>query len=401
MMFRHVPLALFVFISLAIVQAEDWPQWRGPNRDGKIQTNLTFDSQTQFKQRWSANVGTGFSSIVIADNHLITMGNSDDQDHVVCLDAETGEEKWKQSYAEPLDPNLFEGGPTSTPAIADGKVFTISRKGKINCYTLADGAQLWGLDVVKEFKVNVPTWGFTGSPLVIEDRVYFNVGTHGLCLNATDGQVIWASPNDVDAGYSSPLSIEALGQKLLVMLNAKAVNAVSPDNGKLIWSVRWITRYGINAADPLLVGEAKLLVSSGYGKGTGLIEFSDTAAELAWRNRDLKTQMSPGVLVNGAVCAIDGDEEGEPRLVCVNPQTGDLYWAEENFGSGSIFVVNDQLLALKETGECLVFLADQSSFKTVTSSKLNEGRCWAPPAMSGSHLYTRNADGTLTCTEVQ
>lgn len=398
---KSLCLIFLFFLTVPRLFAEDWTQWRGPNRDGRIESKIQFTKSTQFKSEWTAEVGIGFSSMVVADGLLVTLGHEDEQDKVTCLNALTGEKIWQQSYVAALDPNLFEGGPTSTPAISEGKVYTISRKGLVHCFELESGDVLWLYDIVKELKLNVPTWGFAGSPLIVGDHVIFNAGSHGLCLSSQSGELIWASTNDVDAGYSSPLLIKTKQTPLVVFMNAKAVNAVDPSSGDLIWSERWITRYGINASDPLVLNHHQLLVSSGYGKGTGLIEFDKEESDLVWRNRDVRTQMSPGVVVNNAVYAIDGDADEEPSLVCFDPQTGTPYWREENFGAGTLIAVNSQVLVLKETGQLAVIESNQNKFEPVVEAKVSGGKCWTPPVMIGNHLYIRNAAGKITCLLVQ
>lgn len=379
----------------------EWPQWRGPERTGVLQSKIHFTSSTKILEKWRAQVGTGFSSIVVSDGRLVTMGNADDQDMITCLDAATGEQLWQYRYESPLDPNLFKGGPTATPAISDNRVFTISRQGLVLCLSLKNGELLWEYNIAKELSYNIPSWGFAGSPLIQNDQVFLNAGSHGLCLQATHGTVVWTSSNEEDAGYSSPLSAKINGIAAILLLNAKSLNCVNANNGELLWSERWITRYGINAADPILLPDHRLLVSSGYGKGTGLIQYDELAAELLQRNREVRTQMSPGVLLDGAVYAIDGDEGDSPRLVCFDPQNIALHWSLENFGAGSLIALNDQILILAEDGKLSVIDANHREYSLVMQTQINSGQCWSPPILVGDSLYSRNSDGLVTCSTVQ
>ncbi len=392
----------FSFLLLtSTLLADDWPQWRGPHRNGRIDSDVRFTESTEVKKLWRANVGTGFSSMVITDEMLVTMGNVADEDIVTCLNATTGIKQWEYRYGEPLDANLFEGGPTSTPAITAGIVFTISRQGLINCFDLKSGELRWNYDIVKELKYNVPSWGFAGSPLVVKNRLYLNAGSHGICLNTENGSLVWSSSNDVDAGYSSPLIVNVDGKRLILVLNAKALSGVDFETGELLWSQRWITRYGINASDPLILENQRLIISSGYGKGTGLVKFDAESAELLWRVRDVRTQMSPGVLVNKSVFAIDGDEGDDPRLVCFDPESGEILWSEEDFGAGSMIVINKQILVLSETGELIVFKANSSQFKPILKVNINAGRCWTHPVIVGRRLYSKDSSGEIVCSIVQ
>lgn len=382
------------------LSAADWPQWRGPNRTGIVAAEPLFQAGTHVTQRWQRGVGTGFSSLVVVDGKLVTVGHEKEQDVVVCLQAETGEPVWEFSYPETLDPNLFEGGPTATPAIHQGRVFTISRQGEIHALDLQTGAKLWKFSVREQLGYNVPTWGFSGSPLAMEDRVIFNVGSHGLCLNTRDGSLLWTSSNEEEAGYASPVLVKRGERSLVLLMSTKSLNAVDPSNGELLWSERWITRYGINAADPLPIATGQLLVSSGYGKGLGLVEFTESASVVAWRRREVRTQMSPGVFWRDRVFAIDGDEGDRPRLVSFTAATGELIWEQPEFGAGSLIVVGSQVLILGEAGELTVLEAAADQFAPVFKAKVNSGRCWSPPVLLDRFLYTRNAAGTVVCSEI-
>lgn len=393
-------LPICVLFFSATLHAE-WPQWRGPERNGIVQSAIRFTRSTKLEEKWRAHVGTGFSSIVVSDGRLVTMGNADDRDLVTCLDAATGEQLWQYRYDAPLDPNLFKGGPTATPAIADNRVFTISRQGRVLCLSLTNGKRLWEFDIAKELGYNIPSWGFAGSPLIHNDHLFLNAGSHGVCLQASRGTVFWKSSNEEDAGYSSPLFANINGLAAILLLNAKSLNCVNASNGELLWSERWITRYGINAADPILLPEHRLLVSSGYGKGTGLVQYDQKSVELLLRNREVRTQMSPGVLVDGAVYAIDGDEGDAPRLVCFDPQNIALHWSLENFGAGSLMGVNDQILIFAEDGKLSVIESNHTEFSLVLQAQINSGQCWSPPILVGDSLYSRNSDGVVTCSAVQ
>ncbi len=380
---------------------QDWKQWRGPHRNGMVESSLRFTAQSRIETSWEGNVGTGFSSPVVSASYLIAMGNIDDYDIVTALGAQSGEKLWEFKYASPLDPNLFEGGPTSTPAIHEERVVSLGRQGLVHCLDLKTGELLWKYDIVKSLKYNIPTWGFAGSPLIVDGHVFLNAGSHGVCLNLKDGELLWASSNDEEAGYSSPLQLLGEQSNKLLMMNAKSLNAVDAKDGDLLWAQRWITRYGINAADPLLVSDDSVLVSSGYGKGTGLVQFTSGEAELLWRTRAVRTQMSPGVLIEKAVYAIDGDEGDSPQLVCFSPMTGELYWSQEEFGTGTLVAANNQILVLGGSGELTVFEANTKEFQPILTKKLTSGKCWTPLVLVGNRIYSRNASGAVVCSVVQ
>lgn len=392
---------LFLMGHFSLSHSQDWSQWRGPDRNGTVTSTIEFSENTRFESKWTANVGTGFSSVVVSQGKLVTMGNRDEEDIVTCLDSHTGEEIWTHRYAEPLDPNLFEGGPTSTPLIDGESVYTISRRGKIFSLQLATGEVNWEFDVVETLALNIPTWGFSGSPIRFEKGILFNVGFAGLLLDAQTGEVLWKSDNTEDAGYSSPVLTTVGETPVAILLSGKSMNAVRPRTGELLWSERWITRYGINAADPLLRNDGRLIVSSGYGKGAALYEFNANQAKEIWRNRELKNQLSPGLVIEDAVYAVDGDAGAQPRLVCLDPDSGQVLWQYAVTGSASVLKVADVCLLLEETGKLTVFLPNREKWNPITSETVNSGRCWTPPSFANSCLYTRNSRGDVVCSRVQ
>jgi outer membrane protein assembly factor BamB len=158
-------LAFLLLVTL--VQADDWPQWRGPQRNG-------ISAETGWRDTWpgdgppiawKANVGLGFSSFVVAGARAFTMGHANEQDTVWCFDANNGKVLWKHSYPADLGDKFFEGGTTGTPTIVGDRVFTLSRWGDIFCFEAATGKIVWSKNIQKDTGVTVPSWGFTGAPL--------------------------------------------------------------------------------------------------------------------------------------------------------------------------------------------------------------------------------------------
>ncbi len=377
-----------------VLLADDWPQWRGPNRTGRVAVE-DWEPKT-LQVLWRAEVGIGFSSLSIADGRLITLGHVEGRETIWCLDARTGELIWKQSYEADLAPHLFEGGPTSTPTIVDGLVYTISRQGVVHCLDAVTGEARWSLNIAEQCELNVPTWGFSGSPCVVKEAVIFNAGHSGVALDKKTGQVLWQSDNHEEAGYASPLPIELGGDSLVLISSAKHLNGVDPKTGKRVWEFRWITRYGVNAADPIPWGE-RIFLSSGYGKGTALLDLSSGEPKQLWRTRDLRNQMSPGILVDGHVYAVDGDAGNDPELKCVAFDTGKVAWSEGGLGSATLIGVGRQLVLLSESGELLIAKADPKRFDPTKRLKVLNNKCWTAPAFADRKIYCRDASGQVVC----
>jgi len=402
---RWTPLAALVALLLCLtspLSASDWPNWRGPQRDGiSRESGLSFAWPAGGpKALWNAAVGTGFSSLAIADGRVFTMGNEGDRDFVRCLDANTGKLIWKQGYDCPLDPNLFEGGPTSTPTVAGDRVYTISRLGQVHCLGAADGEILWSRDLAAGDELSSPGWGYAGSPVIHGKLVLLNVGESGMALDKATGETVWQSEPE-EAGYSSPVVFQHAGRDLGVFSSGKYFSAVDLASGERVWSHRWLTRYGMNACDPLIDGDL-IFITSGYGKGCALVKHAAEEPEELWKGKALRSQLTVPVKLGGFVYGIDGDENArEPSLKCVSFATGEEQWAEAGVGFGSLIAAGDKLIVLSAKGELITGQATAQGWKELGRAEVLKGKCWTPPALAEGRLYCRNAFGDVVCLDLR
>ncbi|MEZ6068190.1 MAG: PQQ-binding-like beta-propeller repeat protein [Planctomycetaceae bacterium] len=389
-------------LTTSQLTAADWPRWRGPHADGVVhdQDAPLTAAPNQWPELWRADVGTGFSSLAVADGRVYTLGHRDEQETIWCLDATNGAVLWQHSYPEPLDPNLFEGGPTATPTVAAGKVLAISRQGQVHCLDAATGELLWRVELTKACEVNVPQWGFAGSPVVHGELVLLNAGSRGVALRLADGGVAWQSDNSDDAGYATPLLMRQGERTFALMLSGKALHAIDPATGNELWNYRWLTRYGINAADPIVTGD-RVFLSSGYGKGSVLLQVQESGVEERWRSRELRNQMSPGVLVDGVVYAVDGDAGSDTLLKAIAIDSGATLWSRPGLGSATLIAVGNTLCVLSGEGELLLAPANPASWQPLAQKPLLTGKCWTPPAFADGVLYARNAAGTLVAVRLR
>ena len=378
--------------SCTTVDADDWPHFRGIHRNGTTTETVDPASWPPEGPRllWQASIGTGFSSIAIADGRVCSMGNTDGTDHVVCLDEETGEEFWRHSYACALDDNLFEGGPTSTPTIDGSEVYTFSRRGDVFCLDAASGDVRWSVNVREDTGAPIPTWGFGSSAVIRESLLLLNSGSAGLALNKATGDVVWNS-GDQEAAYATPVMFT---DNIFLFLSGRELTAVDIHSGEAIWSHRWLTRFGVNAADPIVTGD-RIFLSSGYGKGAALLDIAGDTPQEVWRSRDLRTQFNTSILREGYLYGIDGDTTDIARLCCLELDTGELNWTREDIGSGSVLLAGDDLLVLTDEGELLIAPVSPERFDPVASSQVLDGKCWTSPALANGRLYCRNAAGLL------
>ncbi|MBI2477460.1 MAG: PQQ-like beta-propeller repeat protein [Planctomycetia bacterium] len=388
-------------VSSSILSAEDWPRWRGPHRNGiSNETDIRVDWPPDGPPiLWKANVGVGFSSVVISSGRAFTIGNHDNRDTVYCLDADNGVERWKHAYESPLNDKFFEGGPTSTPTVDGDAVYTLSQTGNLFCFDVASGEVRWSKNIAEEASVRVPGWGFGGSPVVHGNMLLLAVGEAGTAVDKRTGELLWSSA-DKDAGYATPLLFQQDGKWLALIASGAYYHAVDSATGEEKWRYRWLTRFGCNAADPILSGET-VFISSGYNRGSALLKLSTDAPEEVWKNKEYQNQFSSSVLIDGYLYGIDGDTTGDRRLKCVEFATGDIQWSEDGFGSGALIAARSHLIILSEAGDLVLADASPIDFKPLAKASVLRGKCWTAPALSDGRVYCRSADGDVVCVDLR
>ena len=386
--------------GLMTTVAEDWPHWRGPQRNGvstETRWMATWPPDGP-KVAWKLNVGLGFSSFVVADGRVFTMGHAGEQDIVYGLDAATGRERWRHSYPAELGDKFFDGGTTGTPTVDGGQLFTLSRWGDAFCLDAATGKVVWSRQVQKETGARIPDWGFGGAPLVLGDRVFLNVGDGGLALDRGTGAIIWKSGLK-SAGYSTPLPMKWGDEPLVLFSSGQAYLAVKLRDGAPAWSIRWVTQYGVNAADPIVSGRT-LFLSSGYGKGGALFRLGAAEPEPVWKGKGLRTQMNAAVLHQGHLYGVDGDTTDKASLKCLELETGTEKWVHADFGSGGVILAGDRLVAMSGSGELFVAPATAEGFNPISRAQVMGGKTWTAPVLANGRIYCRNARGDVVCLNV-
>lgn len=380
-------------------EAGEWPGFRGPERNGvSAEAGLNWQwGGDSVPVLWKASVGKGFSSFAVAGGKAVTMGNADGADTVWCFDAALGSVLWTHRYPCELQPLSYEGGPGSTPLIADGRVYTFSKGGDLFCLDLQSGRVAWKKKIepwpwrAGDWK---NTWRYAGSPLAQGGRIVMSLGEAGAAFDPKDGACVWQSAAG-HPGYSSPVPYAAGGRASLAFFSGRAVVGVEADTGRRLWEFPWRTEWDFNAADPVVSG-GQLFVSSGNNAGCALYDVAASPPRELWRNKSLKTPMNAAVLWDGHLYGFNDAE-----LVCVAWATGELRWAERGVRRGSLMVAEGRLLALSESGRFTVAPASPDGFKPVLQVQVLSGRCWTSPALARGLLYFRNAQGDAVCVDAR
>lgn len=390
-------LALGALLSPAA--ADDWPQWRGPQRTGISAEKVEPWSGANPTIAWKADIGLGFSSTVVGGGRVYATGHANENDTLSCFDADKGTTLWKHTYPSELGDKYFEGGTTGTPTIDGDRVYLLGRWGDLFCFDAATGKIRWQANLQKDGQFPIPSWGFSGAPVVFENLLVVNVGDAGVALDKMTGKVAWASAAQ-ECGYSTPYPLRRGDETLLVIGSAKSYVAVDAKTGKEAWRVKWVTQYGVNAADPVIQGDLMFL-SSGYGKGGALFRLGKGEPEVVWQNKSLATQMNAAVLIGGHLYAVDGDSDKKTFLKCVDAAAGTVKWSQPLAGGGALTAAGADLVVIGGTGDLMIAPASPDGFKTTARAPVVQGKCWSVPVVANGRIYVRSAEGQLVCVDAR
>ena len=401
--FPGATLCLLLFAGLGL--ADDFPQWRGPNRDGVLPPSvLPKPFPKELKKLWTVKVGVGHSSPVVVAGKVYMFARNNDKDTEVlrCLELKSGNEVWAESYPAPYKmagaARGFGKGPRSTPVVADGKVFTLGVSGILTAYDAKSGKGLWQHTFDKVFPATSATYGSSMSPIVYGKTVIAHVGGPKggelAAFNMTDGKKVWSWDGD-GPGYASPIIFKAGGMDRLVTQSQQHIIAVNPKDGKLLWKLPFKTAYNQNIVTP--VRFKTRIIISGTGKGTSAIGLDATEQSLpgqTWHN-DMSQYMSSPV-ISGAVL-FGFSEKKRGTLFCANVGDGKVYWKSEG-GLGqnaAILVSGDRVLVLTNKGQLLVVANDKSALKILSRHKVADSSTFATPAIADGKLLIKDEDSLI------
>lgn len=391
--------ALFL-LSISALHAADWPQYLGPARNGvspETEWNTAWATKEPARL-WKTDAGTGCSSIAIAEGRAYTIGHRRGKDSVLCLDALTGRKIWTHDYRQDAGGIHHEGGPSATPTVHDGKVFTVSRSGDLFCLDAATGKVLWSKNYMEDFGGRKQMYGWAASPLVHDGALIVDPGGPGASIAALDpetGITVWKNGNE-EPGYASPVRFDTAKLRGYALFQKTALVGYSEKDGRELFRFPWHTDWDINASPPLFFGD-KVFISSGYGSGCALIDLGNASA--VYQNKNLFLHFQHGIVHGEHVYAVSGDNDTPAELKCLELATGNVLWSNRYGGSnrGNVLLVGAKLLVLTEIGELILVDPAPEAYRELDRMQLMPKTCWAPPAFANGLLYARSNKGDLRC----
>ena len=372
---------------------EDWPQWRGPNRDGK-------SAEKGLLKAWPAGgpplawratgAGEGYSSFAVANGRLYTLGARDGTEYVIAFDAASGKRLWEAANGSRFA-NDRGSGPRATPTVDGDTIFAFGASGDLSAIEVATGRPRWKVNVLSKFGGSNIQWGLSESPLVLSDRVLVNAGGPIVALRKNDGSLIWKSDGE-PAGYSSAVLHEAGGVRQAIFFTHTRVVGVDVNTGKRLWSYEPVANGVANIATPIVQGN-RVFVSSDYGTGAALLELTPAGggmrAKEVYFTREMRNHHSSSVLVGDYLYGFSG-----VTLTAMNFNDGRVPWRDRSVGKGSLVFADERLYLYSEGG--WVGLAEANPEKYVEHGRfqLKTGNLptWSHPVVSGGKLFLRDQD---------
>jgi outer membrane protein assembly factor BamB len=386
----------------------DWPQLLGPGRNGVSAEEGLVDGWPAKGPPvvWRRAAGEGYASPVVAAGRLILFHRLGDADTVECLDAATGERRWKFAYPTRYEDAYGKGnGPRSTPVIALGKVYTLGADGHLHCLDLKTGKKVWERKLLDEYTVKPSFFGVGTTPIVEGKLLLVNVGGEGagvVAFDAETGKERW-KVTDQEASYASPIAATVGGERRVFFFTREGLLVVDPAAGKVRFFKRWRSRFSasVNAASPVLLGGDRLFLSACYGTGAVLLKREKDVFEEVWKNdTSLSCHFGTPVAVGEQLYGFHGRQEEGASLRCIDWKTGRVRWTEAGYGCGSILACGKKLIVLSEGGELALVSANPEKYDERARASVLGRPCRANLALAGGLLYARDGK-ELVCLKVK
>ncbi len=395
---------LAVLLSLTIAAAtlaQDWPQWRGPSRDGSL-SGFTPPKQwpENLTLRWSVEAGEGHSSPVVAGDRIFLLSRLHDQETVSCFDT-AGRLLWRQSYPAPYTVNsaaVAHGkGPKSTPVVHDSKLCTLGISGILSCFSTSDGRLLWRQEFSRRFRNTSPLYGAAMSPLVYRGSLIAHVGGHGdgalAAFDLETGRQRWAWNGD-GPGYASPVILELHGKMQLVTQTQSKIVGLDPSNGALLWEIPFTTPWLQNIVTP--IGWRGVPIFSGLSNPTMAVRLEDRGgrwtAERVWEQRETPMYMSSPVIAASLLFGFTNRNRGQ--FFCLDPRTGEILWrGEPRTGDNAAVVAAGELLFLLTTeAELTIARARREGLAVIRKYSVADSPTWAHPVVLNAGVLIKDAN---------
>ena len=416
--------------TVSTFAGDDWPQWRGTNRDGVWHATGIIEkfAGPRLEPRWRAEISSGYTGPTVADGRVYVADRvikPKQIERVHCFDWRTGKPLWTHTYDCVYRGVNYDAGPRASVAINDGRAYSLGTMGHLFCLDAATGSVVWSYDLRADYRVRMPTWGIAASPLVEDDLLIVHIGGEpDACLVAFDkktGKERWRALED-PASYSSPIVIDQAGRRVLVCWTGKRVVGLDPRSGRLYWSRPFAPARFVRAIATPVVCNNRLFVS-GFFDGSLMLKLGtdQPTAEQLWLRRGPNEFKSDGLHTNISTSLLRGDHvygvDSYGELRCLDACTGERIWESleatpKRRWSNIFFVQNhDKTWLFNECGELIIARLTPKGYEEISRAKVieptkrqlpsrREGVVWTHPAFAYRHVFIRS-DKELVCADLR
>jgi outer membrane protein assembly factor BamB len=420
-----VALLVAPWAGTALLLADEWPQWRGPNRDGVWSETGIVErfSQPHLDHRWRVPVSSGYSGPTVADGRVYLTDRTTEPkevERVHCFEWQTGRTIWMHAYDCSYRGVSYTAGPRASVTIDEGRAFALGTMGHLHCYDAASGEIHWKKDLQKEYDIRIPIWGVSTAPLVDGNLLILQAGgADGACILAFEkstGREMWRALDDRPS-YSAPIIITQAGRRVLVCWTGDHVVGLDPSSGKVHWKHPFTPKkMVINVPTPVV--EGNYLFLSAFYDGSLMLRLrqDELAVEQVWRRRGASERQTDSLHAMISTPYLQGNHiygvDSYGQLRCLDAHTGDRIWEDltavpsDRWANIHMVRNRDKIWMFNERGELIISRLSPAGFDEISRAKLLEpttdqlpkrgGVCWSHPAYAYKHVFARN-DRELVC----
>jgi len=378
----------------------DWPNWRGPNFNGKSNlTGIKTDWSKGLSKLWEVDYlcqgqsTASWSTPVIQGNRLVVPGRDEENDWVFCLNSNTGELIWKGFYK--ADAGTAHGpGARATPCIDNNKIYSYGRSGDLVCWQLFDGKTIWHKNV-KEIGGEEPDWGLSSTPLIVEDKVIVQGGGKALVVayNKSNGDVIWKSLEG-PSGYAAAVVTTIDSIPMLLIYHGTGLSSLNPKDGKEMWVAPWKTDYFVNASTPAIENDI-VFHTSEYGMGGEALKISKDKYEVLWKNNNFLAQHSDPIIIDGYIYGYSGNSSNmKGDFKCLELATGKEMWKTKELGMGTCTFVDGHIICFDIKGNLYLIKPEPTKLNNLATIPAAmpdvKNASWTAPVVANGKLYIRH-----------
>lgn len=390
-----------LLVCVFSAEASDWPQWRGPARDGQTSAVIPEKWPEQLALRWRVPVGSGHASPIVVGEKVYIHARSGEDEVALCLSLASGDTLWHSRYPAPYKMNNNAAnhgpGPKSTPVVHGEHLYTLGISGILSAFDRDRGQLVWQRAFEDEFKPSAPLFGTATSPIIVDSLLVAHVGGHDRgALRAFDlatGETRWSVEGDGPA-YTSPIVAEIDGTRQLITQSQGFNIALDPATGEVLWREPYATIYHQNVPTPVHYGD--VVIFSGLDEGISAVrpyrEKGQWKTAEVWHNTDASLYMSSAVRHGALLFGFSHKRKGQ--LFCLDLESGKTLWSGPGrMGDNALLVLaGDQLLALFADGSLRVVRASGDAYGEIAHYPLAESPTWAHPALIDNHVLIKDIE---------